>query len=523
MRQPSLLNRPDSRMYRPLLHLVTASAIISRGRIKVSVSMHRTRRIVMIHAVLLFAAIVAVLPAPCLAVEFLARTADEISFALRKASPGDTVVLINGVWTDQYIRFEGEGTELAPLVLRAQTPGQVLLTGNSRLDISGHWLVADGLRFEDGALESGQHVIRFTGKKGEAANSRLTNVAIVNYNPKDPSTRYFWVSLFGQNNRLDHSRFEGQNHSGVTVVVWRKSGVRDGHIIEYNHFLNRAPGDGNGFETIRIGTSDSESSDSGTVVQYNLFERTNGEIEIISVKSGDNDIRANTFRQAAGTVTLRRGDGNRVTGNFFLGDHADGSGGIRVMGSGHLIVNNYLQNLAGRTGAGIVFSCGHADNRPAGNSPVTNVVVAHNTLVHNSKAAFKLDAGCGTQDRTVRPVNVQIWNNLVSDQDGPLFDGLTGAGAVLAGNLFSGKDTSDLIQAGVVVIDQQLKLAPDDLWRPGLDSPARNAGVATGIVLPDMDGQERDRAPDIGADEYSLASVVNKPLSARDVGPNWIK
>jgi hypothetical protein len=193
------------------------------------------------------------------------------------------------------------------------------------------------------------------------------------------------------------------------------------------------------------------------------------------------------------------------------------------MGSGHLIANNYLQDLGGRTGGGIILYCGHADNRPAGNSPVTKVVVAHNTLVHNSQAAFKLDAGCGTQDRTERPVKVRLLNNLVSGQDGQLFEGLVGAGTVLAGNLFSGQETSVLTQADAVVINQQLKLAPDNLWRPDVDSPAINAGVDTGLVLPDMDGQERDRAPDIGADEYSLAPIVHKPLGARDVGPNWIK
>jgi hypothetical protein len=37
---------------------------------------------------------------------------------------------------------------------------------NTLLDISGHWLVVDGLRFEYSTLESGQHGIRFTGKKG---------------------------------------------------------------------------------------------------------------------------------------------------------------------------------------------------------------------------------------------------------------------------------------------------------------------------------------------------------------------
>ena len=484
--------------------------------------MNRTRLVASGH-VFLLATVLPVLPQACLAGEILVRTADEIALALHKASPGDSIVLTDGIWTDQYIRFEGGGTEQAPLVLRAQTPGRVVLTGTSRLDISGHWLVVEGLRFESGALESGQHVIRFTGNRGEATNSRLTNVAIINYNPRDLHTRYFWVSLYGRNNRVDRCRFEGQNHSGVTVAVWRRPKIRDGHIMEYNHFLNRPPGDGNGFESVRIGNSDSASSDSGTLVQFNLFERTDGELEIISVKSGDNDIRFNTFWQAAGTVSLRHGDSNRVTGNFFIGDHVKGSGGIRAMGSGHVIVNNYLQDLAGRTGGGIVFSCGHADNRPAGNAPVTDVVVAHNTFVHNSKAAFKLDAGCGTQDRTERPVKIQLLNNLVAENNGPLFDGRAGEDLVLAGNLFFGKPAPAVVPSGVRVADPTLTFAPDNLWRPGADSLAINSGVATDIVLTDMDGQERDRAPDIGADEHSTAPVLVKPLTAHDVGPHWIK
>ncbi len=495
-----------------------------REKRTIDISKHRARLVAMVHALLLFPAIVALLSEPCLGGEFLARTADEISLVLQNASPGDTILLNDGVWTDQWIRFEGNGTEQAPLVLRAQTPGRVVLTGKSRLDISGHWLVADGLRFEDGALESG-HVIRFTGRKGDAAHSRLTNVAIVNYNPQDPGTRYFWVSLYGQHNRVDHSRFEGQNHSGVTVAVFHKPNIRDGHIIEHNHFLNRPLGDGNGFETIVIGSSVTASSDSGTVVQSNLFERTNGEIEIISVKSGDNDIRFNTFRQAAGSVTLRHGDGNRVTGNFFLGEHVAGSGGIRVMGSNHVIANNYLQDLTGVMGGAIAFSCGQPDAGTALNAPVKNVILAHNTIVENSVAAFNLDANCGTLGRTERPQDLQFLNNLVAGNDGSFFDGQADEGLVLAGNLFFGKKMQGIHRGEIRVADPKLILAPDNLWRPDADtpSPAVNAGVATGLVLPDMDGQERDREPDIGADEFSLALIVNKPLSARDVGPTWNK
>jgi len=65
-------------------------------------------------------------------------------------------------------------------------------------------------------------------------------------------------------------------------------------------------------------------------------------------------------------------------------------------------------------------------------------------------------------------------------------------------------------------------LAPDNLWRPDADSPAIDAGVVTDIVSLDMDGQPRDQAPDIGADERSTAPITLRPLVEQDVGPRWM-
>ena len=53
---------------------------------------------------------------------------------------------------------------------------------------------------------------------------------------------------------------------------------------------------------------------------------------MISNKSGSNVFRANTFRESAGTITLRHGNDNLVEGNFFLGNNKSQTGGIRVIG-----------------------------------------------------------------------------------------------------------------------------------------------------------------------------------------------
>ncbi|HEU0010156.1 MAG TPA: hypothetical protein VFT34_10110 [Verrucomicrobiae bacterium] len=41
-------------------------------------------------------------------------------------------------------------------------------------------------------------------------------------------------------------------------------------------------------------------------------------------------------------------------------------------------------------------------------------------------------------------------------------------------------------------------------------------------IKTDMDGQPRAERPDVGADQLSKAPVINRPLSAADVGPSWM-
>src|SRR4051794_38819274 len=76
-----------------------------------------------------------------LATEYLVSSAVQIATAMQTAQAGDVLTMTNGTWTNQRIQFAGNGTSGAPITLRAQTPGQVLLNGNSKINISGNWLV----------------------------------------------------------------------------------------------------------------------------------------------------------------------------------------------------------------------------------------------------------------------------------------------------------------------------------------------------------------------------------------------
>jgi poly(beta-D-mannuronate) lyase len=90
-----------------------------------------------------------------LATEYYVTTPGEITSVMYVAQPGDTLTMANGVWTDALIVFEGNGTEEQPILLRSETPGDVILSGSSNLRIAGDYLIVDGLYFKNGYSSSG--------------------------------------------------------------------------------------------------------------------------------------------------------------------------------------------------------------------------------------------------------------------------------------------------------------------------------------------------------------------------------
>ena len=88
------------------------------------------------------------------------KNPSEITTAMATAQPGDTLLMVRGIWNNAAIVFRGSGEENRPIVLAAEVPGAVILNGTSTLRLSGSWLVVDGLRFVGGHSPSGA-VIEF--------------------------------------------------------------------------------------------------------------------------------------------------------------------------------------------------------------------------------------------------------------------------------------------------------------------------------------------------------------------------
>ena len=269
--------------------------------------------------------------------------------AIAAATPGSTVVIPDGTYRDEELVFTGAGTAAKPILLEAETPGGVVFSGRSNLRMSGEHLVIKGLVFRDGFTEVGEVISLRTSAEDLCNDCRVTECVIDNYNNPERSENDIWVVVYGKRNRVDHCHLTGKRNLGVTMAVrLNTEASRDnGHRIDHNYFGPRPILGSNGGETLRIGTSHYSMTNSNTLVEYNYFDRCNGEHEIISNKSGGNVFRRNTFFECQGTLTMRHGNGTLVEDNFFFGNRKSNTGGIRIINASQTVRNNYGEGLTG--------------------------------------------------------------------------------------------------------------------------------------------------------------------------------
>ncbi|MFT2090032.1 polysaccharide lyase 6 family protein [Paraglaciecola sp. 2405UD69-4] len=420
-----------------------------------------------------------------LAREYLVKTPDEYKQVAFNLQPGDEVILANGIWSDFEILFKAKGTQKAPIRLKAETPGKVFLSGLSNLRIAGEYLVVSGLVFKDGYTPTGE-VISFRQNKDNLANySRVTQVVIDNYSNPEKFEQDKWVVMYGKHNRFDHSSLVGKKNAGVTMAVRLNSeeSQENYHRIDNNYFGPRPVLGSNGGETLRIGTSHYSLTNSFTTIENNYFDRCNGEVEIISNKSGKNRILNNLFFESKGTLTLRHGNGNLVEGNVFFGNGVDHTGGIRVINRDQIIRNNYMEGLTGyRFGSGFTIMNGVPNSKINRYHQVDNALIENNTLINVDHIHF---AAGSDAERTATPINSKFQNNLVLNEDNldgvSIFDDISGI--EFDNNVVSSK-TVPKIATGFLPSDVKVHRAENGLLYP-TNLELKGIGASQGLVLVD--------------------------------------
>ena len=397
----------------------------------------------------------------------LVHSQDEFEDAVDDLEPGDTIMLANGEWRDFEILFTGFGTPEQPITLTAETRGEVLITGQSNLRMAGEYLVVSGLVFRDGYTPTNT-VISFRRTRGDLAyHSRVTETVIDRFNNPERHESEFWVMMYGKHNRFDHNHLVGKSTVGVTMAIRLDSeeSQENHHRVDHNYFGPRPILGSNGAETLRIGTSHYSRSDSFTVVENNYFDRCNGELEVISNKSGGNTFRGNLFFESRGTLTMRHGNGAVVENNVFLGNRVDHTGGIRVINADQTVRNNYMHGLTGHRFGGALVVMNGVPNSPLNRyDPVNNALIENNSII----ASDHVELGAGSdEERSATPTNSVFRSNLIFNEDGrnivAVHDDV--GGIEFQGNVLNNVDEPALTE-GFVNVPLELASADNGLLYP---------------------------------------------------------
>jgi len=437
--------------------------------------------------------------------------------ALESAAPGDVIVLAKGNWPNTEIKVNRGGSENSPLEIRAESPGETLLTGSSYLQINAPHVIVDGLYFTQGCIDSEKaFVIHFKSNHGT-----VRNCAIIDYNPESFDDEYYWVYFEGDNNVLEKCYFKGKNNLhpliGNAIVGSRTNTVRG------NYFKNIPYAEGNGREILRMwgpGKFDPNDKEGAySLVEGNLFDGADGEgVEIISLKSNYNRVINNTVLASRGCLNIRQGAHNELSGNIFQGKGISGAGGLRMSGFNNTVQSNYVSGCD----IGIRIQSGEytetaltpsyqpnmkekkakkgeegGDVNVAKYPPVKDLLLADNVCANNTGA--DLEVGFGYKKHwpenqlVLLPQNCRIQNNRFIRPKGG--DSIIGAVA----------DTTPPLD--------KLNLAPNIYENNHLLG-------GTCAYPPAEAGYKKESLPTGWTEESELGS--RKPLTPEDVGPAWV-
>jgi len=445
---------------------------------------------------LIAAALVVVPATPASAAQTVRVTSlSALQSALDKANPGDTIALADGSYSaGSTLAIKRSGSASAPVTVTAEHVGKATITGSKGFSFASGVsdVVLRGFKFRNGASLS---------VPAGASRNRLSR------NDFQLTSGGNWVTVSGDDTEVDHNVFQNRTSQGVFLQILGPAKAMAQRVhVHHNYFFNHQFSGSNGGESIRLGLSDHQSYSAHAVLEYNLFEKADGDSEAISVKSSDNVVRYNTIRDSKGYIVLRHGNRSVVEGNLLFGS------GIRFHGNDHKVVNNYVANTGGRA---IVFGSGdEADSGPTSklHDRPDRVTVAYNTVL-GSSGVIDGDGG------DFKPKDCVVADNIVKGTSGTLVTLPSGSTVKYEGDITTG-GTSGIPPGGGKSVDPKLVKDANGLFRLSSASPAIDAGVGSyPYAATDFDLQSRSGAFDVGADEYTASGATRVPLTKADVGP----
>ena len=253
-----------------------------------------------------------------------------------------------------------------------------------------------------------------------------------------------------------------------------------------------------------------------TNISHNLFDRCNGEVEVISSKSNFNEFRNNVFFESEGSLVLRHGNYATIDGNVFIGnDNSKFIGGIRIINTGHWITNNYFYKLKGESFRSPIAIMNGIPKSPLNRyNQVTDVVVAHNSFI-DCKSPWQFSVGSNVSQsdvlpaseiRSARPERVVIANNVIYNEvadENPIVNYDKVDGLTFKSNVINNENKSDVKPEGLITKDFSVKKVSEDLFVPTENMSNIYEGFDFETITKDLFGTDRT------ATNNSIGAIVN--------------
>ncbi|TKG97141.1 hypothetical protein EYV94_01570 [Puteibacter caeruleilacunae] len=259
----------------------------------------------------------------------------------------DTVYIKNGQYSQFKIEITKSGTKTNPLVIAAETPGEVIFDDNTCIVVSGNHVELSGIFFKDGleanGMDGGQPVIDIKGdycRVTECAFFQCHNracIASLYQKEEDRMPQY---------TRIDHCYFADNFGWRLYLDLGQRVPGDDlkyamYYRVDHCYFSTPFKLGANTGSAMRIGLG--QLGYGRCVIDNNLFERQNGEVELIENKSHENVYLFNTFKNCESQMSFRQGHQTVFLHNHFIGDDPDRKcGGLGMWMDRHVVAGNYF-------------------------------------------------------------------------------------------------------------------------------------------------------------------------------------
>ncbi len=439
-------------------------------------------------------------------------TPETVSEKITELSPGNTLLLEDGIYNELKLTINDSGTEQKPIIIRSRNKGKAEFRGESQIHINGSYVTVADILFNECLYDDiyeNSNVIAFSN----CTKSRVTGCAFITCGHTATATSSLFSFKTGAVEcRADNNLFKDTRALSITLSSSNLSNNGNAPInnrIDHNYFLDikRAKdlfpkGDGNGFECIQLMYGDINTQ-MGTIVEYNRFENVIGDGgEIISNKSSGNIYRYNTFVNCASGPTLRSGNNCVFDNNFMI--NIDGT---RIFGTGHSIKNNYFY----RSGS-FNLDTAYDNINDEGYVPQSDADIAGNLFVESGgNQAILIGKFFDTINmRNLLPTNVKITDNYFYLKNSrAIFNYTTNPEITYSGNkaVFTG-ESSFGVSEGFAEVNDELYF-DGDIYYPKNKAPDKK-GL---ILLKDKTDWWLSYVT-TGTDNFSVTEPINKTITA---------